>query len=401
MSSEYLIWGDDPILMIPGPSELHPRVRQVLGGRFYPHYGAEWGKIYVETTELMKKIFKTRSEVIILATPGSVAVEMGIVNLANPGEKVVTIDNGFFGNRLTELAEHCGRKAVPVKADMGEIVNPERLKAVLDENKDARALLVVQNESSTGIFNPVPEYMRIAKKYGLLTLVDAISSFGGAEMDVDGWGIDFCIGYANKCLNSIPSAVPVAISSEVWSRVEKGIVNPGTWFTNLKVWRHYITEWSEMGHPFPTTVNTYSILALKEAAQVALDEGLEKRYERHRRAAAATRATLRQLGLPPLARDEQYASPTLTAARMPPQLDGRSKELMKILLTKHRIMIGGGLGPLSGRMIRVAHMGTTASAKYLLPTLMAISSALRELGFVAEGGEVAAQVFTSVLSGAK
>jgi alanine-glyoxylate transaminase/serine-glyoxylate transaminase/serine-pyruvate transaminase len=86
---------------------------------------------------------------------------------------------------------------------------------------------------------------------------------------------------------------------------------------------------------------------------------------------------------------------------MPPQLDGRSKELMKILLTKHRIMIGGGLGPLSGRMIRVAHMGTTASAKYLLPTLMAISSALRELGFVAEGGEVAAQVFTSVLSGAK
>ncbi len=397
MSSDYLLWGDDPLLMIPGPSELHPRIRQVLGGRFYPHYGAEWGKIYNETTELAKKIFRTSSEVIILATPGSVAVEMGIVNLANPGEKVVTIDNGFFGNRLTELAEHCGRKPIPVKAEMGDVVSPEQLKTVLDNNKDVRALLVVQNESSTGIFNPIPEYMKIAKKYGLLTLVDAISSFGGAEMDVDGWGIDFCIGYANKCLNSIMSAVPVAVSSEAWSRVEKGIVNPGTWFTNLKVWRHYIEHWSEMGHPFPTTINTYSIVALREAIKVALEEGLEKRYERHRRAAAATRAALRQLGLPPLARDEKYASPTLTAARMPPQLDGRAKELMSRLLSNHRIMIGGGLGPLSGRMIRVAHMGTTASAKYLLPTIMAIGAVLRELGYVAEGAEVAAQVFTNLL----
>ncbi|MEM1517642.1 MAG: alanine--glyoxylate aminotransferase family protein [Nitrososphaerota archaeon] len=398
MSSNYFVWGEDPLLMIPGPVELDPKVRQVLGGRFYPHYGAEWGKIYSETTEIMKKIFKTKSEVIILATPGSLAIEMGIVNLANPGEKVVTIDNGFFGNRLTELSEHCGRKAIPVRAEMGDVVSPEQLKAVLDSNKDVRALLVVQNESSTGILNPIPEYMRIAKKYGLLTLVDSISAFGGVELDVDGWGIDFCIGYPNKCLSSIPSAVPVAISSEVWSRVEKGLVNPGTWFTNLKVWRHYISEWSEMGHPFPTTINTYSVLALKVTGQAALDEGLEKRYERHRRVAAATRAALNQLGLPPLAKDEKYASPTVTAARMPPQLDGRSKEIMSRLLSNHRIMIGGGLGPLSGRMIRVGHMGTTASAKYLLPTIMAISSALRDLGFVAEGAEVAAQVFVSVLS---
>jgi len=379
--------GEKTILMIPGPSEIYPEVHESLARPIVAHYGKEWGHIYDETTELCRKVFRTKSEVIIVPGPGTLAIEMGIVNMLEPGEKAVCVVNGFFSERVLDIANHLEVRTVKASAPEGEIVAPERLKAILDENRDAKALLMVHNESSTGVLNPIKEYARLAKERGMLTLLDAVSSYGGIDLDMDGWGIDYCVGYANKCLGSIPSAAPTAVGPEVWDKVKKRKSKSRTWFTNLEVWRYYMDNWVKIGHPYPTTVNTYSILALREAARLALEEGLENRYLRHRRVAAAFRAAVRAMELEVFPK-EQVASPTITAIKVPEKIasSGQAGKINELMASKHRVMIGGGVEKLSGKIIRVGHMGATASSRYILPTLSALQSTFRQLGYEAADG---------------
>lgn len=367
--------------MIPGPTELHPRVKEVLTGRFYPHYGPEWREQYSGIEEAVKKIFKTKNETIIMPGPGCLGLELGVVSVANRGEKIVALTNGFFGDRFAEIASYCGTEVVILDSPPGFVVSPETLRESLDNHPDATALICVQNESAAGVLNPIQSYTKIAKKRGLFTVVDSISSFGGAELDVDGWSIDVCVGYPNKCLSGIPGALPVSISDEVWERVERGIVRPSSWITNLRVWRWYRRNWAASGHPYPTTVNTYSYLALKAAAEVALEEGLEKRYERHKRMAAAFRAAVKKMGLELISKNEEYASPTITAAALPPSLHGKIDQIVGNMFEEFRIMISRGIAATEKTAIRVGHMGLTASPRYLVPTLTALSETFRSLGY--------------------
>ncbi len=383
-------WGDDPLLMIPGPTELLPRVREVLAGRFHPHYGYEWKEIYEGVEEAARRIFKTVNETIVMPGPGCLGLELGVLSVANRGEKVLAVVNGFFGDRLAEIATLCGLSVVRVEAGPGETVSPEDLKKAMDGNPDAKALLAVQNESATGTLNPIKEYTALAKKRGLLTVIDSISAYGGVDLDVDGWDIDVCVGYANKCLGSIPGALPVSITDEVWERVDKGLVRPSSFMTNLKVWRWYRRNWGAAGHPYPTTVNTFAYLAFMVAAEAALSEGLEKRYERHRKISAATRRAAEAMGLDLVPQKESDASPTITAISLPASARGRLDELLRTMLSKHKIMIGGGLGSTAGTAIRIGHMGVTADPRYLVPTLTSLTQTLKEIGI--ETGDVGSVV---------
>ncbi len=377
-------WYDDPLLMIPGPSELHPRVREVLAGRFYPHYGHEWKELYEEVEDVAKRIFKTKNEIIVMPGPGCLGLELGVLSVAERGEKVVAVVNGFFGERFAEIAKLCGLNLVKVEAGPGMIVPPSKLEEALDGNPDAKALISVQNESATGTLNPVKDYVMLAKKRGLFTVIDSVSAYGGVDLDVDGWGIDVCVGYANKCLGSIPGALPVSISSEVWERVERGLVKPNSFMTNLAVWSWYRKNWGGMGHPYPTTVNTFAYLAFKVAAEAALSEGLEKRYERHRTIAMATREAVKAMGLELTVHEDSHASPTITAIDLPSGARNKLQEVLKTMLTKHRIMIGGGLGSTAGRAIRIGHMGVTADPRYVVPTLTSLTITLRDAGVEVE-----------------
>jgi alanine-glyoxylate transaminase/serine-glyoxylate transaminase/serine-pyruvate transaminase len=381
------IHGERTILMIPGPTELHPAVRDVLSKPIVAHYGPEWKIQYEETVRLSAEIFRTKGEVFIMPTPGTVALETGITSLLEPGDDAVVIDNGFFGGRLAEIAENCGVTVKRLTSELGSLVPPEKLRGVMDNGK-VKAVIAVQNETSTGVFNPIPAYARIAKEYGALMIVDAISSYGGAEMDFDGWRLDFCVGYANKCLGSIPGAVPVAISSEAWDVFRRRKTKPRSYFTNLAVWRYYMDEWKDIGHPYPTTVNPYAVLGLKAAAQAAIDEGLEKRYRRHLLLAAAFRKAIRAMGLETLP-PEEIASPLVTAISLPNQLWKDAGRINKIMVEKYGIMIGGGIASLRGKIIRVGHMCITASSRYILPTLAALEGTFRELGLdISDGKEV-------------
>jgi len=379
MSKGSEVYGERVILMIPGPTELHPDVVKALNSPIVAHYGPDWIQVYDEAVKLAAAIFKTKNEVFMMPTPGTVALETGITSLLEPKEKAVVVMNGFFSGRLAEIAENVGADVIRVEANLGECVKPDTLDQVLKKNPDTKAVLAVQNETSTGVLNPVQEYCKIAKERNALFILDAISSYGGVELEVDKWGIDYCVGYANKCLGSIPGTVPVSVSEQAWEKVARRKQGPPSFFTNLRVWRHYIDEWKGIGHPYPTTISPHAVLCFMAAAKAALDEGLEQRYMRHLDVAAAFRKAVRAMGLETLP-EERIASPTVTAIQLPNSIWSEAGKINQIMLRKHKIMIGGGIAALHGKIIRIGHMCVTASSRYIVMTLNALRDTFREVG---------------------
>jgi aspartate aminotransferase-like enzyme len=374
-------------LMIPGPSEADPRVLAILSAPILPHYGSEWGQIYGETLELLKKIFRTSEQVIIFPGPGNLALELMAANVIEPGDKVVNLLNGWFGQVTGEIIEIYGGRVINVRAESGEIVTARQVEDALDREKDVKAVFATQNETSTGVENPVHEIGKIAREHDALFCVDSVSAFGGVDIRMDEWQIDMCVGYASKCLGGINGAVPIAIGRRVWEIVEsrKSIILSRA--MSLKVWKRFIEEWGPGGHPFPTSMPTTVIIALREAAKLALEEGLEKRYRRHEIASLAMREGCRKIGFEPYVREE-VRSKTVTVVSIPP---GSDQKIRQGLENRFNIMVAGGVGELKGRTIRIGTMGVTASPFYVLPTLAALEVLARELGLKFERGAAVAE----------
>ena len=374
------------MLMIPGPSEVDPRVLATLSQPILPHYGAGWGEKYATVLEDLKRIFKTKEPVIIFPGPGNGAVELVATNIIEPGDKIANVVNGWFGEILSEVIRTYGGEPVEIKTEYGRAISPADVEIALDQEKDIKALFVVHNETSSGVENPIQDIGKVAKKHGVIYFVDAISSFGGVDIDLDNWNIDVCVGYPSKCLGGIHGAVPIAIGKRVWDEVESRQSRIPSRFMNLKVWKKFIQEWSPIGHPFPTSMPTTVILALHDAVKLALEEGLENRYRRHFVASAALRAGCKKIGFEPLV-PEDARSKTVTLLGVS---DGESK-LRAILEDKFNIMIAGGVSKLKGKAVRIGTMGVTASPSYVLPTLSALEVGARELGLHVPAGSAVAE----------
>jgi aspartate aminotransferase-like enzyme len=376
------------ILMIPGPSEVDPRVLATLSQPILPHYGIDWGAEYATSLEDLKKIFKTEEQVIIFPGPGNGAVELVGMNIIEPGDKIANVVNGWFGEILSEVIRTYGGEPVEIKTEYGRAISPADVEVVLDQEKDIKALFVVHNETSSGVENPIQEIGKVAKKHGVIYFVDAISSFGGVDIDLDSWNIDVCVGYPSKCLGGIHGAVPIAVGKRVWDEVETRRSRIPSRFMSLKVWKKFVQEWGPIGHPFPTSMPTTVILALHEAVKLALEEGLENRYRRHFVASAALRAGCKKIGFEPLV-SEEARSKTVTILGV-----NDESKLRAILENKFNIMIAGGVSKLKGKAVRIGTMGVTASPSYVLPTLLALEVGARELGLPVTAG-------TAVAAGSK
>jgi len=345
-----------------------------------PHYGDEWKKIYDEVLNLSRSIFKTDGEVLLLPTAGSQAIEASVVNLVSPKAKVLVGVNGFFGERVLKIARAHGREVVVLEKDYGDVILAEDLEKILMKNEDIEAALMIYSETSTGVLNPIKTYGKILRERDILFIVDAISAYGGVELRMDEWEVDYCVGYPSKALGGLPGVIPVAISKRAWRMIDERGWSPQAWFLDFKVWKECIEEWGPWGHPYPTTMPTHTVIALREALRRVLEEGLENVYRRHRLIASAFRRAVKTMGLKLIA-PEDHASPTVTAIRIPQDFSGKLREVM---LKKFDVMIAGGLGRLAGKIVRVGHMGYTAAERYISITIAAMAYALRELGFRAD-----------------
>ena len=373
------LWEGDALLMIPGPTELHPAVRRVLSERSLPHYGPEWAPEVERARKAAAALFGSNPEnTFLVPGPGSLALELGTRTVLSRGEKAVVLISGFWGERLAELARSLGADVVEVRAEEGLVPEIGDVERALSRNPDAEALMLVHVETGTGVIHDLRSYARLAEERGVRVICDAIASYGAVPLDVRELGIDVCVGHPNKCLNSMPGVVPLHISEDLWEKIDPSEIGDG-WISNPSAFKRYYLLWAEEGHPYHTTINPYAVVAFRLAAESALEEGLERRYQRHLRASGAFRRAAKVLGLEPVARSEELAAPTVTSLELPPPLRGKADEFVGHMLRSYRVMVTNGLGSLVDSTVRVGHMGVTATARYLIPTIVAMGRTLKDL----------------------
>jgi len=377
-------WLDHDILMIPGPSEPYHEAVAMMCKPVLPHYGLKWGQIYADAREKLKKVFGAKGDVIVLPGPGAAGLELAVANVISPGDKAIVVHDGFFSDIFRQLVEIYDGIPILVSEEYGKAVKPHMVEDALERNGDVKAVFAVHSETSTGVRHDIEAIGRISKEYDLIYVVDAVSTYGGMELRVDDWNIDICIGYPSKALGAINGVVPVAIKDRIWEIVDSRKYKVRSRFYDLKLWRKCIDEWASWGHPFPTSMPTPVIMALKKAVEWALEEGLENRFRRHKACMTATRRAVQSLGLELLVKDEEDASHTISSASLNKNLDARS--VISIVSEKFNILVGSlNLIGLNG--LRIAHMGQTASPHYLLPTFFALEYALRKMKFAVREGE--------------
>lgn len=342
-------------LMIPGPVTVDEDVLYQMGAPVQAHYGAEFAAIYLETAAMLKAVFSTSGDVHILVGSGSAGVDAGIGSMTRPGEKIIVGCNGFFGQRLLSICEYYGLEIVSVEAEYGTPLRVDDFKDALTQHPDAAALAICHMESSTAVLNPVQEIMAAATDHDMPTIVDAVSTIGGVPLEMDAWQIDICIGASQKCLGAPPGLAPVAVSQRAWEIMAQKPGRSHGWYLNLQVWQQFAQDWHEW-HPFPITMATNTLLALREGLRQLMADGLETRLARYQALADHLRGGLQALGLNLFAADA--LSPVLTAVESPVP----SSEIVQHLYQHHDIKIAGGVGAdLKERVFRIGHMGTTVS----------------------------------------
>jgi len=366
--------GRTPLLMTPGPTEVEQRVLDALSKRPMVHYGERWKVFYASTLELMRELFEASADdqIMLIPAPGSACLEMAITNLAKPGDKILNLRNGYFGEITKECAERHGIEVVEPNTPYGKPVSASEVRRLLEENKNVSAIVVVHNETSGGVVNPVQEIGDLSKHFGIPLIVDTISSFGAVRIPMKEWNCAVCVGYPSKGLSGIAGAVPLAVNREIWNKSIRNKSESAGRFLSFEVWDRYIREWGSWGHPFPTTMPTSVIQALSMAAQIALEEGLDNRTERHNQISTKFRKLVRKIGLGILP-DEGFASSTVTAISLS---DPAQDEVRSIMEKEFGILISGGLSLLKGRIIRVGHMGLTATDTCIERTATALEKSL-------------------------
>ncbi|MDD3839789.1 MAG: alanine--glyoxylate aminotransferase family protein [Clostridia bacterium] len=371
----------EKLLMTPGPTMVPTRVLQAMSKQIIHHRTKEFSEIFKNLSQNIKKVFHTENPVITLASSGTGAMESSIVNLFNPGDKILVASIGVFGDRYATIAERFGLKVDNLKITWGECVDPQLIKEKLEQNKDDqyRGVIVTHNETSTGVVNDVEEIGSILKQYEeVLFIVDAVSSMGGAKILTDEWGIDVVVTGSQKALMTPPGLAFASVSKKAMEAVEKSTLPKYYW--------DYKDAVNRLGKENPDTPYTPAvslIIGANVAVNMLLEEGLENIYQRHNKLALATREAVKALGLE-LVTKEECASPLITSIKAPEGVD--IEEVRKIMNVKYDIMIAGGQKHLKGKIFRIGHMGYVDKFD-LMRTIAALEYSLLEKGYNMELGQ--------------
>lgn len=363
---------DYELLMIPGPTNVPPEVLEALGRPQISHRVGRFKELVGRVTAGMQPIFGTTQPVLTLTSSSTGGMEAAVVNLLSPGDRVVAVDSGKFGERLGQIAKIYGAEVHWVTLERGQAVSPEALGQACAA-VEPQAVLLVQNETSTGVLQDIPALAEVARASGALVIVDAVSSLGGYPMKMDEWGLDAVIAGSQKAMMLPPGLAWVALSERGWEATQTSTM-PKLYFDLTKA-----RKTLEKGGETPYTPNTSLFVALEVVLNLIAAEGLEARFERHRRLAVACRAAVEAMGLELFAA-EGARSHTITSVTSPVD----SKALTKLIRERHGIIIAGGQSELEGKIFRIGHMGM-CRLEHLLTTLAATAEALTELGFACDG----------------
>lgn len=375
------------ILMIPGPTPVPPSVLREHSTPVINHRGEEFAKLWGEIQEGLKNVFQTQNDIIIYPASGTGAMEAAIVNTTSPGDKVLSISIGAFGDRFAEIAKNFGADVIKCNFEWGETADISVVEKTLKENPGIKVILATHNETSTGVVQDIEKIAELSKKYNCLLLVDAISSLGAIDLKTDLWGVDIVVAGSQKALMLPPGLSFVCVSQKAWDASEKATSPKYYW--QFKLYK----KWMPKGQT-PYTPALPQLYGLRESLKIILNEiGLENNFKRHKILAKATREGIKALGFELLCKDENIASPTVTSIIGKENIE--IKKLRKILREKYNIVTAGGQGKLEDKIFRIGHLGFVGTMD-IIATLSALEMALYELGDKVElgsGVKAAEEVF--------
>ncbi len=334
------------------------------------HRGPEFQAMIHRCTERLKEVFKTDGDVLILTGSGTGAMEAAVVNVLSPGDQVLCVSIGVFGDRLAQMAEAFGASVTKLTATWGTPADPEAIRSALAENPDIKAVLVTHNETSTGVTNDMAAISSVVKGAGKLLVVDAISSLSSLPFYTDEWGCDVVMSGSQKGYMVPPGLAFISVSAEGWKAFEEARMPRFYWdFGRAK---SYLNRGQT---PWTPAVSVF--YGLDAALERMLDEGMDAIFERHARIAQRTRDGVKELGLKLFA-DESCASNTVTAVNVPEGVE--LPALMRQLQADHDVVLAGGQGALDGKIMRVGHLGYITDED-ITQVLSALSTVLPQVGF--------------------
>ena len=361
------------LLLGPGPSMIHPRVLKALGTPMLGHLDPEFLHIMDEVQASLRWLFHTRNSfTIVISGTGSAAMETAIVNLVEPGDMVMVGISGIFGIRLASMVERCGGKPIRIEVPWGQWIDPGQIENALRHSGPVKAVALVHAETSTGVYQPIAEIGTLCRNHDALFIVDTVTSLGGMPVDVDGWKIDACYSATQKCLSCPPGLAPLTLNERAMAIIRKRQYPCQSWYLDCALVADY---WNDTKRTYHHTAPISMVYGLRESLRLIQEEGLEPRFHRHRVHSDALIAGLQILGFQ-LLPSWGHHLPPLTCVKVPSHLD--ELEIRKRLLNECQIEIGGGLGPLGGKVWRIGLMGESSRFEHVLALLSALERLLAQ-----------------------
>ncbi|MFA4992507.1 MAG: alanine--glyoxylate aminotransferase family protein [Candidatus Omnitrophota bacterium] len=357
-------------LLTPGPTPLPPEVCQALGRPIIHHRTPQFQAILKEATEGLKYVFQTQSEVFILTSSGTGAMEAAVANLLSAQDTAITVESGKFGERWTELCTSYGVKAEVIKVEWGKAVDPKEIEKRLQANPNIKAVFTTLCETSTGVVSDIEAIGKVVAKFKAVLVVDAISGLGAIDLKTDAWGVDVCVSGSQKGFMLPPGLAFISVSKKAWELIS--VSKSPRYYFDLTVAKKAIQKTDT---PFTPAISL--VIALVEVLRMMKQDGLENIFNRHKIMAFATKAAMNALGLELFAPDA--SSDVVTAVKVPAGIEG--EKLVKTMRDVYGVTIAGGQAELKGKIFRFAHMGFIEEFD-IIAGVSCLEKVLKESGYV-------------------
>ena len=354
-------------LLSPGPTPIPNEVALAMSETMIHHRTPQFNRVFDEARQGLKKLFGTQSDVLMLASSGTGAMEASVANLFSPGDKVLVVNGGKFGERWLNISNAYGLNPIDLKVGWGEAVKVADVEQQLKAHPDIRGVMIQASETSTTVFHPVKEIAKLTQN-GPLFLVDGVTAVGVVPLSMDEWGIDVLVTGSQKALMLPPGLGFIALSDRAWEKTKKAKL-PRFYF-DLNLERKNQQKGSGAFTPAVSL-----IFGVRASLRMLEREGLENVYARHARLCKATRAAATALGLKLLAPDSP--SPAATGIYLPNGID--ADQVLEYLRDKMNITLAEGQDQLKGKVIRIAHIGYMGAFD-VITAIAALEMALRKFG---------------------
>ncbi len=358
------------ILLGPGPSMVSPRVLRAMAHPLLGHLDPKFVGLMKEVQVLLRYVFQTENEMTLpISGTGSASMEATVANLLEPGDGILIGVNGYFGERLCDMASRYGAEVYRLDKPWGEIFYPEEIEAAL-QKKAIKVVALVHAETSTGALMPMEGMAEVVHRHGALLLIDCVTSLGGIPVKIDDWDIDIAYSGTQKCISCPPGLGPLTVGPRAREAIHQRKTKVANWYLDLSMIENYWGDERTYHHTAPISMN----FALREALRIVQEEGLEARFERHKANSAMLWQGLEDLGLRLIVPIE-HRLPSLTTVAVPDGIDEAT--VRQRLLEEYNIEISGGLGAFKGKAWRIGLMGYSSRRENVLLLISALEKMLK------------------------